>query len=266
MSTIHTMQAEDYSPYLQKLNEAKKKKNKAALQAAYENSLSAIKAEESGLEERYRKDKNTAAGASAREGRNFAQYAAANGLGNGAAGQAALARSVTLQNNLNDLTAQKATKQSQLALQRADAKGEYENGLAEADAEAEEELAQALYEESVRRNQAQYQASRDAVKDEQWRKEQDYKASRDAAQDEQWRRELEFAIQKYWYDNGYLTPPVTSGGTGASGTPNTDLQSVAMQVIRGDWGNGAARRQKLTAAGYDYAAVQALVDAILAGK
>lgn len=266
MSTIHTMQAEDYSPYLQKLNDAKKKKNKAALQTAYENSLSAIKAEEIGLEERYRKDKNTAAGTSAREGHNFAQYAAANGLGNGAAGQAALARSVTLQNNLNDLTAQKATKQSELALQRADAKGEYENGLAEADAEAEEELAQALYEESVRRNQAQYQASRDAVKDEQWQKELDYQTSRDAAKDSQWQKELDFAIQKYWYDNGYLTPPVTSGNAGASGTPNSDLQSVAMQVIRGDWGNGAERKRRLSAAGYDYAAVQSLVNSLLAGK
>ena len=45
-----------------------------------------------------------------------------------------------------------------------------------------------------------------------------------------------------------------------------DLHSVALQVIRGDWGNGATRRKKLTAAGYDYAAVQRLVDGILAGR
>lgn len=247
MSTIQTTQVEDYTPYLQQLSEGKKKRKKAALEQAYRNSLAAITQAEEGLEGTYRAAANAAAGVSAREGRNFAQYAAANGLGNGAAGQAQLARSVALQNDLNSLNTQKARDKSDLALQKTAAGQEYESGLAQAEAEAEEDLAQALYEESVRRDQAQYQASRDAVKD------------------EQWRRELEFAIQKYWYDNGYLTPPVT-GGTGASGGANADVHTLALQVIRGDWGNGAERRQRLTAAGYDYNAVQSLVDAMLAGK
>ncbi|MCQ2448983.1 MAG: hypothetical protein MJ132_02165 [Clostridia bacterium] len=34
-------------------------------------------------------------------------------------------------------------------------------------------------------------------------------------------------------------------------------------MIKGLWGNGNARKQKLTAAGYDYAAVQKRVNALL---
>lgn len=38
---------------------------------------------------------------------------------------------------------------------------------------------------------------------------------------------------------------------------------VAREVIQGKWGNGATRKQKLTAAGYDYSAVQAEVNRLL---
>ena len=42
-----------------------------------------------------------------------------------------------------------------------------------------------------------------------------------------------------------------------------DLDAVAKAVIRGDYGNGAERKAKLEAAGYDYNAVQARVNALL---
>ena len=41
------------------------------------------------------------------------------------------------------------------------------------------------------------------------------------------------------------------------------LDEIAREVIRGDWGNGEERRQKLTAAGYDYGKVQERVDELL---
>ena len=37
-------------------------------------------------------------------------------------------------------------------------------------------------------------------------------------------------------------------------------------MIAGKWGNGADRKRKLQAAGYDYNAVQAAVNALLTGK
>lgn len=44
------------------------------------------------------------------------------------------------------------------------------------------------------------------------------------------------------------------------------LERVAREVLGGDWGNGAERAEKLKAAGYDYAAVQAEVNRLLAAK
>ncbi len=42
-----------------------------------------------------------------------------------------------------------------------------------------------------------------------------------------------------------------------------DMRQIALEVIDGKWGNGAERRKRLTAAGYDYKSVQALVNKIL---
>ena len=41
------------------------------------------------------------------------------------------------------------------------------------------------------------------------------------------------------------------------------VDAIAREVIRGDWGNGDERKQKLTAAGYDYFAVQKKVNELL---
>ena len=41
------------------------------------------------------------------------------------------------------------------------------------------------------------------------------------------------------------------------------VDAIAHEVIRGDWGNGYERKQKLNAAGYDYSAVQKKVNELL---
>ena len=43
----------------------------------------------------------------------------------------------------------------------------------------------------------------------------------------------------------------------------TKTKKVAKAVIRGDWGNGTDRKERLTAAGYDYHEVQTLVNKML---
>ena len=43
-------------------------------------------------------------------------------------------------------------------------------------------------------------------------------------------------------------------------------QTIAYEVIDGKWGNGQDRRNRLTKAGYNYMAVQTIVNAIVAGK
>ena len=55
---------------------------------------------------------------------------------------------------------------------------------------------------------------------------------------------------------------VRVGGTSATARKSADR--LALEVIRGDWGNGSARRDRLRSAGHDYEAVQSLVNRMLA--
>lgn len=48
--------------------------------------------------------------------------------------------------------------------------------------------------------------------------------------------------------------------------PSEIVTQVAWEVIRGEWGNGSDRRQRLEAAGYDYDAVQYRVNELLNSK
>ena len=40
-------------------------------------------------------------------------------------------------------------------------------------------------------------------------------------------------------------------------------EEIATEVIRGSWGNGAVRKQRLEAAGYNYSVIQSIVDKML---
>ena len=67
---------------------------------------------------------------------------------------------------------------------------------------------------------------------------------------------IDYKTLKYSEGTGEKTEPVE--------TPVLKPDSViAKEVIQGLWGNGAERKQKLTAAGYNYDAIQALVNAAL---
>lgn len=55
----------------------------------------------------------------------------------------------------------------------------------------------------------------------------------------------------------------TASGSAVSSTGSKSIDTLAKEVIRGDWGNGTERKQRLTAAGYDYATVQKRVNELL---
>ena len=68
------------------------------------------------------------------------------------------------------------------------------------------------------------------------------------------------AAAQSWYDK-------MGGGTSAPATPSApalkDVTTVAREVMAGQWGNGADRTNRLTAAGYDANAVQAKVNELM---
>ena len=53
------------------------------------------------------------------------------------------------------------------------------------------------------------------------------------------------------------------GKTTTASTTKKSNTEIAKEVIQGKWGNGATRKAKLKAAGYDYNAVQAIVNKLL---
>ena len=55
----------------------------------------------------------------------------------------------------------------------------------------------------------------------------------------------------------------TSTSSTAASTATKSVDELAREVIQGKWGNGSARKERLTAAGYDYNAVQARVNELL---
>jgi N-acetylmuramoyl-L-alanine amidase CwlA len=64
--------------------------------------------------------------------------------------------------------------------------------------------------------------------------------------------------------SAYLKKAGSSSSSGSSSKPATpakkSIDQIANEVIQGKWGNGATRKQKLTAAGYNYSQVQAAVN------
>lgn len=63
---------------------------------------------------------------------------------------------------------------------------------------------------------------------------------------------------RYWTKHGKL-PYITYVST----SDNATIERIAKEVIAGKWGTGATRKQKLTAAGYNYNEVQAAVNKIM---
>lgn len=58
----------------------------------------------------------------------------------------------------------------------------------------------------------------------------------------------------------------TAQQTQKPATAKKTIAEIAAEVLAGKWGNGTERREKLTAAGYNYDTVQAAVNAQLSGK
>lgn len=77
------------------------------------------------------------------------------------------------------------------------------------------------------------------------------------------RRRLEAAGYNYAEVQKAVNAKLGVGSNAPTRRPGPSLDDVARAVIRGDYGNGEERRRRLTAAGYNYNAVQARVNQLL---
>lgn len=71
------------------------------------------------------------------------------------------------------------------------------------------------------------------------------------------------AMQKKLKAKGFDAFITTQSGSAVTTTSKKTIDTIAREVILGDWGNGAEREKKLKAAGYDYNAVQKRVNELL---
>ena len=196
----------DLSDYLNQMYAEQQKAALAAINSAYQQNVAALDKAQSEIAPQYQSARNQTAGTSEQAARNFAEYAAANGLGSGASAQADLARGIALQNNLNQLNESEANAYADLELQKSQAEIEYNNAIAQAQASNNAELAAALYQEKVRvqnaltdqqntlfqqslqAQQLQMQAQQNAIANEQWEKTF-------ANSNSQWQQQFDY--QKY---------------------------------------------------------------------
>lgn len=63
--------------------------------------------------------------------------------------------------------------------------------------------------------------------------------------------------------SGYVTKLSGAPVTETTTTPKKSVDDIAREVIQGKWGNGADRKKRLEAAGYDYDAIQKRVNQLL---
>nr|WP_317413904.1 N-acetylmuramoyl-L-alanine amidase [uncultured Solibaculum sp.] len=73
----------------------------------------------------------------------------------------------------------------------------------------------------------------------------------------------ENAWQSNW--SAFQQHILDSSDDSAPSQPSKSVDEIAREVIAGKWGNGSQRKERLTAAGYDYAAVQAKVNELMGG-
>ncbi len=106
------------------------------------------------------------------------QLAGASGLNSGTAGQAALARNVALQNDLNDLNMQETQTLADLRQKKADNDAWYNGAIAAAKAEGDAQKAQMLYQEKIRVEEVMLEAAQQKFNNEMTV----YRAQMDAAQ------------------------------------------------------------------------------------
>ncbi|MDR3149307.1 MAG: hypothetical protein LBT88_04740, partial [Oscillospiraceae bacterium] len=144
--------AYDNSDYIEEIYARQLEQARSKLRRAYDNAVLGIDDALSKVGPVYQDARNQSA--SALDGQNFAEYANAKGLNNGAQVQGELARRVTLQGSLGDINAAEAGAVSDLELARLKAQNDYEFALASASAENAEDLAAALHDESVRAQKA----------------------------------------------------------------------------------------------------------------
>ena len=161
----------DYSQYLKDMYANNIAAQLAGLKDTYEQNVADLQANAEKIPEVYQSARNDAAAQNDIARQSFNEFAVANGLNTGSAGQAALANSSVLQSNLSDLSGRESDALAENALEQQRLAIAYRNAVDQAQAQGNYELAAALYNEYVRQDNLAAQAAADAQAQKNWEAE-----------------------------------------------------------------------------------------------
>lgn len=139
--------------YLKQMQAANTSANLANLASAYQINRNNLEAQQKALPEMFAQSRNDAAAQDAIARKNFDERAVANGLSNGASGQAELSRESAYRNNIATINATEGKSNSDIELAKNNLQAEYENAIAQAKAKGDSQLAESLYNEMVRQEE-----------------------------------------------------------------------------------------------------------------
>lgn len=194
-------EAEDLSDLVEARQKAATRQALVNLEQAYNDGVSALKAERESIGGSYQAARNLVAAQNEIEKHNANTYAAGRGLTDGAAGQIALSQSVAAQNDLNTLTGQEAAAYAENTRALSEMERDYNFAVAQAESEGDYALAQALYDEQSRFSEAQRQAWRDSEEENQ----AVYKLNRDNRRytQEQAENQSQEAYDRVWKERSW---------------------------------------------------------------
>jgi hypothetical protein len=206
--------------YIARLTDSMNKANAAALNRKYNTMLKDLDRQRAAIGPGYYEARNQAAAENAQSARNYGEYAAARGIGTGAAAQSAIAREAAYMANLGNIGRDEAQAYADIEAGRRQLKDELQGELARALAEGEVQKYQQLLEQHRADQASAYNQARDTADDERWQREFDYKMERDALADKrylsEWDYKLGQAAKKGSSSSGSSSSKSPSAKSGAS--------------------------------------------------
>lgn len=171
---------DDLTQYIREMYQQSLQAQLASLQAGYDQSAAAIRAQDDRIAQAYQQQRNQAAGQSDLQRMYMAELGNYQGLNTGATGQLAMAQNMALQNNLASLGAAESQDLAANGLALNQLQSQYLGDVNSAQAQIYSQMNGALYDEYVRQIQAAEAAQAAAQAQANWEAQFNYQMQQDA--------------------------------------------------------------------------------------
>lgn len=193
-NTAGTVTNTDLTDYLKELYARNLEAQLANLKSTYDTNVADLEAQQKDIKQQFQSARNQTAAQYDLGRMRFNEYALANGLNTGTAGQGVLAQSAAYQGNLSNIGTQEASAMSDNSLQLTKLEAQYNAAINEAKATGDFQLAQALYDELVRQENVAIQQQQAALEQQNWERQFAWQQQQANLSQSNWERQ--FAYQQ----------------------------------------------------------------------